>query len=131
MHEDAHLIIDRLCAAFPDCFDRSSPKPLKIGLGGEVLALTEHHPALADLTRTRIRRAIKYYTGAPAYQQALVKGGPRYGLDGQPSGAITPEQQAAAEATRHRTPTSPTEYIPLRLVRRHRDAEGQPGTDTQ
>ena len=130
MHEDAHLIIDRLCAAFPDCFDRSSPKPLKIGLGGEVLALAERHPALADLTRTRIRRAIKYYTGAPGYQKALVKGGPRYGLDGQPSGMVTPEQQAVA-ATRHRTPTSPDGYIPLKLVRRHRDTDDPPGADPQ
>jgi sRNA-binding protein len=126
MHEDAHLIIDRLCAAFPACFDRSSPKPLKIGLGGEVLALAEHHPALADLTRTRIRRAIRYYTGAPAYQKALVKGGLRYGLDGQPSGMVTPEQQAVAAATRRRTPASSTGYIPLKLVRRHPDSEDQP-----
>ena len=66
-----HPILDRLCQAFPACFSRTAPRPLKIGLGEELLALAGVHPALADLTRTRIRRALKAYTGAPAYRKAL------------------------------------------------------------
>ena len=62
-------ILDRLCAAFPACFSRTAPKPLKIGLGEEVMALAGVHPALADLSRTQIRRALKVYTGAPAYRK--------------------------------------------------------------
>jgi ProP effector len=77
-------IIDRLMETFPACFSRSAPKPLKIGLGEEVIALAGVHPALADLSRTQLRRALKVYTGAWAYRKALAKGGPRYGLDGQP-----------------------------------------------
>ena len=107
MPQDVNPIIDRLCATFPDLFHRRTPKPLKIGLGEEVMALAGVHPAFADLTRTRIRQALKVYTGASAYRRALAKGGPRYGLDGQPAGEVTPEQQAFARTSRPTSPASP------------------------
>ena len=91
MLQDVNPIIDRLIETFPACFSRSAPKPLKIRLGEELLALAGVHPALADLTRTRIRRALQVYTGAWAYRKALAKGGPRYDLDGQAAGEVTPE----------------------------------------
>jgi len=84
--QDVNPLLDRLCAAFPACFSRSAPKPLKIGLGEELLALAGVHPALADLSRTQLRRALRVYTGSPVYRKALARGGPRYGLDGQPTG---------------------------------------------
>jgi sRNA-binding protein len=74
---------------------RSAPKPLKIGLGEELLALAGVHPAI-ELSRTPLCRALKGYTHAPAYRKALAKGGPRYDLDGQPTGEVTPEQQVIA-----------------------------------
>jgi len=49
-------LLDRRCAAFPACFSRTAPRPLKIGLGEKVLALAGVHPALADLSRTQLRR---------------------------------------------------------------------------
>ena len=107
MPQDVNPIIDRLLEAFPACFSRSVPKPLKIGLGEELMALAGVHPALADLTRTQIRRALKVYTGAAAYRRALAKGGPRYGLDGQPAGEVTPEQQTFARTPRPKRPASP------------------------
>ena len=100
MSFDVNPLIDRLCAAFPACFNRTAPKPLKIGLGEDVMALAEVHPALADLSRTQIRRALKFYIGAPAYRKALARGGPRYDLDGQPAGEVTPDQQAFAQTPR-------------------------------
>ena len=65
--------LNRLCAAFPACFSRTAPKPLKIGLGEELLALAGVHPVLADLSRTQLRRALKVYTGSPAYRKALAQ----------------------------------------------------------
>ena len=56
MSSDVNPLIDRLCAAFPACFSRTAPRPLKIGLGEKVLALAGVHPALADLSRTQLRR---------------------------------------------------------------------------
>ncbi len=91
-----NAIIDRLQTAFPACFNRAEPKPLKMGLGAELLARAGLHPTLADLSRTQLRRALRVYTTAPAYQKALARGGPRYDLAGQPVGEVTPEQQAQA-----------------------------------
>ena len=100
MPQDVNTIIDRLMEAFPACFSRTAPQPLKIGLGEEVMALAGVHPALADLSRTQLRRALQVYTGAAAYRKALVKGGPRYDLAGQPVGEVTPDQQAFAQTPR-------------------------------
>ena len=66
MPYEINPILDQLGQAFPACFNRTDPRPLKIGLGEEVMALAGVHPALADLTRTRIRRALKVYAGALA-----------------------------------------------------------------
>ena len=107
MPYEINPILDRLCAAFPAGFSRTAPKPLKIGLGEEVMALAGVHPALADLSRTQLRRALQVYTGAAAYRKALVKGGPRYDLDGQPVGEVTPDQQA--DARRPRVPKAPAD----------------------
>jgi len=107
MPYEINPILDRLCAAFPAGFSRTAPKPLKIGLGEEVMALAGVHPALADLSRTQLRRALQVYTGAAAYRKALVKGGPRYDLDGQPVGEVTPNQQA--DARRPRVPKAPAD----------------------
>jgi len=104
MSYDVDLILDRLCQAFPAVLNRKAPQPLKIGLGEELLALAGVHPALADLSRTQIRRALKVYTGSPAYRKALGRGGPRYDLDGQPAGEVTPKQQADAKKPRPKPP---------------------------
>ena len=98
---DLNPIIDQLCEAFPACFNRAEPKPLKIGIGNEVLAQVGVHPVLLEVSRFRIRRAIHAYSIRFAYQKALAAGGPRYGLDGQPAGEVTPEQQEFAKTTLH------------------------------
>ena len=103
---DLNPIIDQLCEAFPECFNRAEPKPLKIGIGAEVLAQVGVHPVLLEVSRFRIRRAIHAYSIRFAYQKALAAGGPRYGLDGQPAGEVTPEQQAFALKPRKKAKTA-------------------------
>lgn len=130
MPQDLNPIIDRLIETFPACFNRTNPKPLKIGLGEELMSMAGTHPALLDLTRTRIRRALKVYTGTFAYRKAVAAGGPRYDLNGQPAGEITPEQQAFAQTPRQKpasvtTPEEPTSEPPLpksyaKMTLRHR-----------
>ena len=83
-------ILDRLIEAFPACLSRTVPKPPKIGLVEELMALAGVHPALTDLSCTQVRRALKVYTGSPAYRKALARGGPRYDLTGQPTRRPTP-----------------------------------------
>ena len=123
MSTDVNPLLDRLCQAFPACFNRSAPQPLKIGLGEELLALAGVHPALADLTRTRIRWALKAYTGAPAYRKALARGGPRYDLNGQPAGKVTPDQQADARRPRGRQPPAAVEATASPAPRRDEKVE--------
>ncbi|MCP5135081.1 MAG: hypothetical protein H6976_16180 [Gammaproteobacteria bacterium] len=108
MPQDTNTIIDRLCKLFPATFDRQTPKPLKIGVGPELLALAGVHPALADLSPADLRQVIKVYTRRFRYRQALAAGGPRYDLDGQPAGEVTPEQQAQAQAPRKKTAGPPS-----------------------
>ena len=118
-----HPILDQLCQAFPACFNRTDPRPLKIGLGEELLALAGVHPALAGLSRTQIRRALKVYTGAPAYRKALARGGPRYDLNGQPAGEVTPDQQADARRPRGRQPPAVVEATASPAPRRDEKVE--------
>ena len=100
MPDDIFSLIDRLVETFPDCFSRSAPKPLKIGIGPELLALVGVHPALMEISRKQIRQALAFYTGANAYRKTVARGGVRYGLDGQPAGEVTPEQQEFAKTPR-------------------------------
>ena len=113
MHPCVEPTIERLCAAFPATFDRQAPRPLKIGLGAELLALAGAHPALLDVSRIKIRRALAVYTAFPAYRKALAHGGPRYGLDGQPAGEVTPEQQAFAQGRRTKPAAPPIDWQAL------------------
>jgi sRNA-binding protein len=112
MPQDVNPIIDRLCATFPALFHRQTPKPLKMGVGQEVLALAGTHPAFTDLTRKDLRRALAAYTGTFRYRQALIAGGPRYDLAGQPVGEVTPEQQALAQAPRKKAAARSAETTP-------------------
>jgi hypothetical protein len=111
---DANPIIDRLCEAFPECFNRLAPKPLQIGIGAEVFALAGLHPTFAEVTRTQLRRSLKFYIHRFTYRKALATGGPRYGLDGQPAGEVTPDQQVFAKTTLHpKKPTAPASGEPV------------------
>lgn len=100
MPDDIFSLINRLVEIFPDCFSRSTPKPLKIGIGPELLPLAGVHPALMDVSRKQIRQALAFYTHGNAYRKAVALGGVRYGLDGQPAGEVTPEQQEFAKTPR-------------------------------
>jgi hypothetical protein len=108
MPQDVNVMIDRLCATFPAAFNRQTPKPLKIGIGQELLAGVGTHPAFTDVTRKDLRRALAAYTRAFRYRKALAGGGSRYDLAGQPVGEVTPGQQADAQAPRKKTAVTPT-----------------------
>ena len=94
---DANPIIDRLCEAFPECFNRLAPKPLKIKIDKELWPWVKKDAVLAGLPYNEFRHAVKTYINTAAYQQALVAGGPRYDLGGQPSGVVKPAHQEYAQ----------------------------------
>jgi sRNA-binding protein len=110
-----------LAELFPAAFvaDRRQPhRPLAIGI----------HHALIDrgvLTPHECRGVFRCYILRPAYQRALAAGGPRYGLSGEASGEVTPDQQDAARAmlaimkarlkTRGKPPSPSPPPVPRRL----------------
>ena len=66
--------------------------PLAVGIHQELIA------ALPDVKPWRIRQLLRWWQGSDqgAYWRALLQGGPRYHLDGTPSGEVTDQEQAHA-----------------------------------
>src|SRR6516162_5913 len=85
-------IIELLCNRFPQAFSRRAPQPLKVGVYGDALA------ALGDAVQSRdLQSGLRAYTSNGGYLRALTAGTPRIGLDGNPSGTVTPEDEAVAK----------------------------------
>ena len=80
---------------WPQVFPRNSRqvRPLAIGIHRDLAAALPGHShrqlgAVFSLFR---------YLAGPAYFQALLRGGPRYDLEGNPRGEVTPEEQEQAK----------------------------------
>ncbi len=65
-------------------------KPLSIGIHKAIIAA---HP---EIDKATLRWTLQRHTSATKYLKAVAAGGSRFGLDGEPSGDITPEQQKQA-----------------------------------
>ena len=66
--------------------------PLKVGIVQDVIDRCK------DIKPTMIRFAISDYCGGITYHKGIVKGGPRYDLDGNVSGEVTESQIAHSNA---------------------------------
>ncbi len=87
-------VFAELVAAYPVFRDA---QPLAIGIHKSVMAA---HP---DLHKDAVRKALQRHTASTRYLKAVAAGGARFGLDGQPSGEVTPEQKKlAADGLRER-----------------------------
>lgn len=72
-------------------------RPLAIGIHKSVMAA---HPGF---DKDSVRKALQRHTASTRYLKAVAAGGVRFGLDGQPSGEVTPEQKKlAADGVRER-----------------------------
>jgi sRNA-binding protein len=69
---------------------RSPLKPLAIGIHRDI------GEALPVLEPERIAAALRHHCRQTPYLVALSRGGPRYGLDGQPRGEVTAEEARSA-----------------------------------
>ena len=69
-------------------------RPLATGIGQVIAA------QLSEVSKTLVHQAIAFWQRQrkTLYLQALMVGGPRYDLDGNPQGEVTPEQQERARA---------------------------------
>lgn len=79
---------------WPDVFRFSKPRPLKEGIFAELVADSERRGLPFDAPL--LKAAMKLYTCRYVYQRALSTMTERIGLDGQPAGVVTPEQQEYA-----------------------------------
>jgi ProP effector len=86
----AHAAIAQLSERFPAVFTRTDRRPLKIGIHGELMAL--------GFDRKLVVVALRSYCGSSGYLSALREGAARIGLDGQPTGVVTAEEEKIAAA---------------------------------
>lgn len=80
-------VLDTLAATFPvfrEC------RPLAIGIHKAIKA------RLPDLNDAQLRFALKSHTASTRYLKALANGDTRFDLDGNPAGAVSPEQRQLA-----------------------------------
>jgi sRNA-binding protein len=84
---------------FPALFG-GAPKPIKLRIQADIQAA-----APGVFTRSALSAFLRRHTGRTAYLVALARGGPRFGLDGEPSGEVSDEHRRAAvdEIERRRT----------------------------
>lgn len=80
-------VLAHLVATYPLFRD---VQPLAIGIHKAIIAA---HP---DIDKTALRRSLQRHTASTRYLKAIAAGGRRFGLDGVPTGEITPEQQKQA-----------------------------------
>ncbi|OHC64091.1 MAG: hypothetical protein A2040_15895 [Rhodocyclales bacterium GWA2_65_19] len=87
-------VLAQLIAAYPAFRDT---RPLALGIHKLIMAA---HP---EIDKGALRKTLQRYTAATKYLKAIAAGGARFGLDGQPAGEITAEQQKqAADSVKER-----------------------------
>lgn len=69
-----------LCSAYPDCFNKQAPKPLKLKIEKEVFAI---FPEDLPFARHHVRKAIARYTNHSKYLEALIAASYRIGINGE------------------------------------------------
>jgi ProP effector len=85
-------VIRDLAAHWPQCFavNATQRRPLKIGIAEEVRAM-------GLFTDAEVSEALTFYAHNTGYLKALVAGAVRIGLDGEPAGTVTADQEAFAQ----------------------------------
>ncbi|EOA7764674.1 ProQ/FINO family protein [Escherichia coli] len=87
--------VNRLIELWPDLFNREAPKPLKVGIFDDLMQdIATRGMKFGPGT---LRAALASYAQCPRYYRALIAGGARYDLKGQPCGEVRPQEQQDAE----------------------------------
>jgi ProP effector len=79
-----------LMETYPQAFDRSNVRPLKIGIQDDLIADEK-------VAKNKIKRALASYVRAPQYFRSMTEGAPRVNLQGEPSGEVTAEEAEHAK----------------------------------
>lgn len=86
--------INRLAEYWPELFGAETIKPLKTGIIRDVLEDAKSREL--PIGHGVLRGALTSYIHTMRYLKAIVAGGPRYGLNGQPCGEVTEEDKSVA-----------------------------------
>ncbi|HIC6098491.1 TPA: ProQ/FINO family protein [Salmonella enterica subsp. enterica serovar Nagoya] len=86
--------LELLVTHWPAVFSLDAPRPLAIGTAELISA---EMCARGITGAGKIRAAVAMYTRRASYLKALIAGGVRYNLAGEPEGEVTPEQQRLAQ----------------------------------
>ncbi|HHY5612424.1 TPA: ProQ/FINO family protein [Escherichia coli] len=86
--------INRLAEYWPELFGAETIKPLKTGIIRDVLEDAKSREL--PIGHGVLRGALTSYIHTSRYLKAIVAGGPRYGLNGQPCGEVTEEDKSVA-----------------------------------
>ena len=89
------ILRDRWPQAFPR--DSRQVRPLAIGIGKDIAAHLPEQP----LRRISTTIGIFQHLTGPAYYRAVLQGGARYDLDGNPHGEVTLKEQEQARRALH------------------------------
>lgn len=77
---------------YPKAFNRKEPKALKLGILEDIAKDLE-----GEIGRTKIKKALRYYTNSIQYQQAIMRNKSRVDLKGEETSEITEEHRAYAQ----------------------------------
>ncbi|EOL6747679.1 ProQ/FINO family protein [Escherichia coli] len=86
--------INRIAEYWPELFGTENIKPLKAGIIRDVLedAKSRELPLATGV----LRGALTSHLHTTRYLKAIIAGGPRYDLNGQPCGEVTEEDKSVA-----------------------------------
>jgi ProP effector len=122
-HQAIAAVLQQLMTRWPQTFSAypAAVRPLARGIDKDLVA------QLPGCSRRQIGFALTWWQRQrrPTYWQALARGGPRYDLEGNARGEVTPEEQAEAQRLL-------AEYAAHRQARRaqgRRAAEPRPPAD--
>ncbi|OSK24063.1 ProQ activator of osmoprotectant transporter ProP superfamily protein [Escherichia coli M056] len=87
--------INRLTELWPELFNHEAPKPLKVGIFDDLMQ--DISARGLEFGTGSLRAALASYAQCPRYYRALMAGGVRYDLKGEPCGEVTPQEQQDAE----------------------------------
>lgn len=94
---DRHLLADQYPALFAESGGGRIKRPLADSVVADLIQRGVVDQAGDYLCARRIADAVRFYQQGPKYTSCIARGGPRFGLDGNPCGEVSAEEQARAQ----------------------------------
>lgn len=124
-----HRRINRLAEYWPELFGAETIKPLKTGIIRDVLEDAKSREL--PIGHGVLRGALTSYIHTTRYLKAIIAGGPRYGLNGQPCGEVTEEDKSvASELLKRRLERMKQQNSQQQSAGGEASDKGQCGTET-